>query len=228
MHLRHHRMLRSSAGLMALCFTAAALAQQPKNLEEALSYDGLQKISIKGIDMAYAMPGATLAGYTKVMIEPISVRFHKNWKPTAPGSIRGVSASEQQRIRDGVAKTVYDTFVEELKKGGYSLATTPGEDVLRVQAAIANLYITAPDVMTPGRTRVYTVSAGEMTLIAELSDADSREVIARLVDRYQARNTGSFQISSSVSNAAEARTAASGWAKILVSELDKAKSIGAQ
>jgi hypothetical protein len=62
MYLRHHRILRSAAGLMAFCFTAAALAQQPKNVEEALSYDGLQKISIKGIDMAYAVPGATLAG----------------------------------------------------------------------------------------------------------------------------------------------------------------------
>jgi hypothetical protein len=228
MHLRHHRMLRPVAGLILLFLAGSALAQQPKNLEEAFGYDGLQKISIKGIDIAYALPGATLAGYTKVMIDPISVRFRKDWKPTVPGSTRGVSPSEQQRIREAVAKVVYNVLVEELKKNGYSLAAAPGEDVLRVQAAIVNLYITAPDVMTPGRSRVYTVSTGEMTVVAELSDADSGQVIARVADRYQARNTGSFQISSGVSNAAEASAAASGWAKILLSELDKAKSIGSQ
>src|SRR6202046_5493931 len=182
MYLRQDRILRAAAGLIALFLGAAALAQQPKNLDEAFGYDGLQKISIKGIDIAYALPGATLAGYTKVMIDPISVRFRKDWKPTVPGSTRGVSPDEQQRIREAVAKVVYDAFVEELKKSGYSLTAAPGEDVLRVQAAIVNLYITAPDVMTPGRSRVYTVSSGEMTVVAELSDADSGQVVARVAD----------------------------------------------
>ena len=31
-------------------------------------------------------------------------------------------------------------------------------DVLLVKAEIINLYVTAPDVMTPGRTRTYTTA----------------------------------------------------------------------
>ena len=65
-----------------------------------------------------------------------------------------------------------------------------------------------------------------MTLVAELADSETGEVIARVLDRYKARTTGNFQLSSSVSNASEARSAASGWAKILRVELDKAKTIG--
>ena len=107
-----------------------------------------------------------------------------------------------------------------------SVVTEPGPDVLLVRAAIVNLYITAPDVMTPGRTSVYTASAGEMTLLAELADSETGETIARVFDRYQARTTGRFQLSSGVSNASEARTAASSWAKILRGELDKARTIG--
>jgi hypothetical protein len=225
-HMIRNRLLGQLAGLLPLFLAATVLAQQPKNLEEAMSYDGLQKIDIKGIDMAYALPGATLSGYSKVMIDPIGVRFHKNWKPTVTGSTRKLSSSEQQRIRDDVAKVVYDSFVEELKKGGFSVVREPGPDVLRVQVAIINLYITAPDVMTPGRTRVYMVSAGEMTLLAELADSETGEIIARVLDRYQARTTGNFRLSSSVSNATEARSAASSWAKILRGELDKAKIIG--
>ncbi len=80
-HADKNRVLRSLAGLIPLFLAATVLAQQPKNLDEAMSYDGLQKINIKGIDMAYALPGATLSGYSKVMIDPIGVRFHKDWKP---------------------------------------------------------------------------------------------------------------------------------------------------
>jgi len=224
--MNHARLLRQLAALLALLLAARGLAQQLKNLEEAMSYDGLQIISVKGIDMAYASPGATLSGYTKVMIPPVGVRFHRSWKPTVAGSTRSLSSNEQQKIRDNVAKAVYDAFVEELRKGGYSVVAEPGPDVLRVQAAIINLYVTAPDVMTPGRTRVYTMSAGEMTLLAELADSETEEIVARVLDRYQARTTGNFQISSGVYNAAEARSAASSWAKILRGELDKAKTIG--
>jgi hypothetical protein len=94
-----------------------------------------------------------------------------------------------------------------------------------VQTAILNLYITAPDVATAGRTRVYTVSAGEMTLLAELADSETGEIVVRILDRYQARSAGSFRLSSGVYNAAEARNAALSWAKILRGELDKAKTI---
>lgn len=226
MHMTQVLLFRRLAGLIIPLFLMTSANAQPKNLEEAMSYDGLQKITVKGIDMAYALPGATLSGYTKVLIDPVGVRFHKDWKPQVTGTRRNLSSGEQQRIRDNVAKIVYDAFVEELKKGGYSIVTEAGPEVLRVQANILNLYVTAPDVMTPGRSRVYTATAGEMTLLAELSDSDSGEIIARVIDRYQARSTGSFQWTNSVSNAGEARNAATSWAKILRTSLDKAKDIG--
>jgi hypothetical protein len=125
-----------------------------------------------------------------------------------------------------VAKLVYETFIDELKKGGYTVATAPGPDVLEVRPGIINLYVTAPDTMTAGRSRTFTASAGEMTLVAELADSETGQVIARVLDRYQARDTGNFRMSSSVENWSEARSAASGWAKILRNGLDKAKSIG--
>ena len=214
-------------GLVPLVFWAAFALAQPRNLDEAMSYDGLQKINVKGLDLAYALPGATLAGYTQIIVEPVGVAFHKEWKPNS-GSTRRVSAADQQKIRQNVAKVVQDALVQELKAGGYTIVTEPGPDALRVKANILNLYITAPDVMSPGRSRVYTASAGEMTLLAELEDSDTDATIVRLLDRHQARSTGTFQITTSVSNAAEARTAASSWAKTVRALLDDAKTIGAQ
>lgn len=225
MLMNKNRLLRRLAAFIPLFLAASALAQGAKTVDQLMSYDGLQKIDIKGIDTAYALPGATLAGYKTVMILPVGVRFHKSFKPTVPGSRRSLSSDELQKIRDDVAECVRDAFVEELKKGGYSMVSEPGPDVLRVQTAIINLYITAPDVPTAGRTRVYTVSAGEMTLLVELADSETGEIIVRALDRYQARSPGSFRLSSTFYNAVEARNAAASWAKILRGELDKAKSI---
>ena len=47
-----------------------------------MSYDGLEPVQVKGISLAYKRPGTTLAGYQRVSIDPVEVRFHKDWKPT--------------------------------------------------------------------------------------------------------------------------------------------------
>jgi len=212
--------------IASLSFGSLGAAGPKDDLAEAASYDGLQQIKVKGIDLAYALPGATLAGYSRVMIEPIDVSFDKNWKPDKPGSRSSLSSDEQQKIRSGVAKIVYDAFVKELGKGGYSVVSEAGPDVLLVKPKIIDLYVNAPDVMTPGRSRTYTVSAGRMTLVAELADSESGQVFARVLDRHEGRNTGQLSWSSSVTNSAEADRAASSWARILRNSLDKAKQIG--
>jgi hypothetical protein len=226
--MKYHRAIHRAAVLAALLLAASVSSAQKKELVEALSYDGLQEIKVKGIDMAYALPGATLSGYTQFMIDPVSVNFAKNWKPQETGSRRDLSTNDIEKIRANVAKLVYDTFIEELKKGGYTLAPSPGPDVLEVRPGIINLYVTAPDTMTAGRTRVYTTSAGEMTLVAELADSETGQVIARVLDRYRSRDTGNWRMSSGVDNASEARFAAVTWAKILRDGLDKAKGIGSK
>jgi hypothetical protein len=224
--VNNHRAIRRLGILAALMLVTSLAAAQKKELVEALSYDGLKEIKVKGIDMAYALPGATLSGYKQVMIDPVNVLFAKNWDPKQVGSRFNLGTNDIEKIRSNVAKLVYDTFIEELKKGGYNLATAAGPDVLEVRPGIINLYITAPDTMTPGRSRVYTTSAGEMTLVAELADSETGQVIARVLDRYRSRDTGNWRMSSGVDNASEARSAALSWAKILRDGLDKAKSIG--
>jgi hypothetical protein len=224
--MKIHRAIHCSAALAALMLFSVTAAPQKKELDEAASYDGLQQVKIKGIDLAYALPGATLAGYKQVMVEPVSVAFSKNWKPTVTGTSRSLSTDDIEKIRSGVAKVVYDAFIDELKKGGYTIAAGPGPEVLDVRPAIVKLYVTAPDTMTAGRSRTYTTSAGEMTLLAELADSETGQVIARVLDRYEARNTGTFRMTNSVTNSSEVRVAASNWARILRKALDNAKSIG--
>jgi len=204
-----------------------ALASTKADLEQAMSHDGLQKISVKGIALAYARPGATLAGYSRIKLDPVEVAFRKDWDPKRTGSSLKISAEERENIRTGVAKIVHDEFVKALQaKSSYQVVNEMGPDVLRVKAHIVNLYVNAPAAMSAGRSRTYTVSAGEMTLFAELFDSETGEVLARVVDRREAQGTGMMTLSSSVVNAAEAEEIASIWARILRDSLDKAKGIG--
>jgi hypothetical protein len=213
--------------LASMVVVTAPLAQKKSELDEAMSVDGLEKIKVKDIDLAYARPGATLAAYKSVMLEPVDVSFHKDWDPTRTGSRLKLSKDERENIRTGVAKIVYDEFAKTLQaKGAYTLAKDAAPDVLRVKIKILNLYVNAPDTMSAGRSRTFTVSAGEMTMFMELYDSETGAVLARVVDRREGRNSGQMQLSSSVVNTGEAGMIASTWARILKNGLDKAHGIG--
>ena len=218
-------LLATLATLAALGSAAptAAANEQRAAIEEALSHDGLQKIKVKGIDLAYARPGASLAGYNKIILDPVEVSFRKDWDPKRTDSVARLSTQERENIRSGVARIVKEEFTKTLEKGApYKVVTEPGADVLRLQIGIIDLYVNAPDTMTPGRSRTYTLSAGEMTLVGELMDSESGQVISRVIDRREARNTGTMQLTNSVVNAQEARAIASSWARILRNRLDAA------
>lgn len=216
------------AALLALTLLLTnAFASTQADLEKAMSYDGLQRITVKGIDLAYARPGASLAAYNRVELEPIDVAFRKDWNPTRPGSRIKVSSEERENIRTAVAKIVYEEFVKELQnKGSYKVVDAAGPDVLRVKIKIVNLYVSAPPTATAGISRQYTVSAGEMTLFAELYDSETGEVIARVIDRTEGRRAGGLTFTNSLTNIDEAGPTASEWARILHNGLDKAHGIG--
>jgi hypothetical protein len=222
-----NRSVRIASLLASTLLLTSAFAASKADLEKAMSYDGLEKINVKGIDLAYARPGATLAAYNKVKLEPVEVAFHKDWNPTRTGSRLKITADERENIRTGVSKIVYDEFVKELQaKSNYKVVDESGPDVLRVKGKIVNLYVNAPDTRTTGRSRTYTLSTGEMTILAELYDSETGQLLARIVDRREARNTTMLTLSDSVVNAGEARDIASSWACILRNGLDKAHGIG--
>jgi beta-galactosidase GanA len=220
----------ASAAALALAAVLPSVthAVEPRaQIEEAMSHDGLEKIKVKGIDLAYSRPGATLAGYNKLIIDPVEVAFRKDWDPNRTGSRMKVDAKDRENIRSGVAKVVQEEFAKEIGKGGtYQIVTEAGPDVLRLRASIADLYVNAPDTMSPGRTRTYTVSAGEMTLVAELVDSESGQVISRVIDRRESQGTGMMTLTNSVVNRQEAGIIASSWARILRKQLDAAHGIG--
>jgi hypothetical protein len=206
----------------AFAFASASAAVNPE-LDAAMSVDGLVPLKTKDVDLAYTRPGASLAAYKKVMLDPVEVAFHKDWNPERSGSRLKLSPQERENIRTGVAKVVEEEFVRTLSaKNAYPIVKEAGPDVLRAKVKILNLYANAPDTNAPG-VRTFTVSAGEMTLLLELYDSETGAILARVVDRQEARNAGRMQISNSVTNSGDAAQIANGWARLLKKGLDKAR-----
>jgi Protein of unknown function (DUF3313) len=223
------------AVLLAVGGVCTVLAQVPatqapqnrRAAASAWSEEGLSKVAVKGLDVVYAKPGATLAGYAKVMLAPISVAFRRDWqKQSAPGSRTPIKASDSQRIKDSLSALVREEVVRQLNDGGYHLVDAPGDDVLDVEMSIIDLDVAAPDIQSAGRVETFAVSAGEMTLVAALRDSVSGDIVMRIFDRAQARESFRPQRITSVENVGEARDAAKGWAKALRKELDLARTVG--
>jgi hypothetical protein len=210
------------------CVPTPASAQTPRNKSAAASAwseSGLEKVDVKGLDVAYAKPGASFAGYTKVLLRPVDVAFRRDWeRQAAPGSRIPIGAKDSQRIKDRLSALVREEVTTQMTEGGYRIVDAPGDDVLDVKMSIVDLNVAAPDIPTAGRVTTYAVSAGEMTLVAELRDSASGDIIMRVFDRTMARESYRAQRITSVDNAAEARAAANGWAKALRNELDLARS----
>jgi hypothetical protein len=195
---------------LALLSVSAFAAKPPEE------WDGLKLVKLKGLDAAYARPGADFTIYTKIMIDPIQVAFAKNWDKKSTVYKQKLSQKELDDIKTKLGALAEETFKEEFsKKNGIQVVTAPGPDVLRFSSAIIDLWPRAVDTQEPGRNYTYTTSAGSATLYAELRDSETNQLIGRVVDAREARNSGTMRWTNSVENTAEARAMVQDWARIL-------------
>lgn len=209
---------------MVLVLCAATLAgcasTRPAPVEE---WDGLVLQPGTRLGAVFVRPDAEVVSYQNVMLDPVEVSFARNWDPNrgsrSPG--RRLNASDMQAIQSGMADLFRETFRAELARGGYQLVDEAGPDTLRVTAAIIDLYVTAPDTLSAGRSRTYTANSGRMTLVAELRDSVTGEILARAVDTRSGRSTGTLDFTNRVTNTAEARRAMGIWATALRQGLDE-------
>ena len=190
----------------------------------AAAEEGLKPVKITGLDHVYARPGINLSAYDKVMLDPVEVSFANSVKPDRAGG--PITAGEKQEIRSQLGKIFKEELEKELTRShGYALVTHADTDVLRIRAEIRDLYINAPAVPSSGPTRPYAVSVGEMQLVAELRDAPTGALIARVVDSKKDPNAPWLHFTSQADTAKSSRAAVDDWARILRRELDSAHEL---
>ncbi len=149
----HFGIPRICATTLLLCLlSGAASGGEPAET----SYDGLERVKSPNAQMLYTRPGADLSSYKRVALLDCHVAFRKNWQRDQNSSGLRIGTADMERIKKNLAEEFRKIFVEELQdKGGYEIVTEGGDDVLILRPAIIDLDITAPDVMTAGRSRSF-------------------------------------------------------------------------
>jgi hypothetical protein len=195
-----------------------------------VSADGLYRVTNPVYREVWVKPDADFASYTAVQLDPVEIAYKR--KPVETRLRRNESnfALTEKQTSD-FKRYFTEAFEKELAAASsWELASTPGPRVLRIQAAIIDLVIKVPTRSLIGSDSVFTTSTGEMTLLMELRDALSGEILARVVDRREARAAGSGDIhdlyySSAVTNADAVRRVFRRWAQILRARLDQIREL---
>lgn len=222
--LRKHVVLSFAATFVALVVAGCATTQRGMT-----EWDGLVRQPNTRLDAVFLKPDAEIPAYANIILAPASVQFARNWDPNRGGrsNSRRLDTADVVAIKDNLAATLAEIFREELTAGGYQVVTEPGPDTLLVIPAIIDLYMTAPETMSPGRTRTYTANSGRMTLVLEIRDSVTGETLARVVDGRSGRTSGVMTVTNRATNTADARRAIRIWAQALRNGLDSLYKGGA-
>lgn len=203
-------------------FQTASFAKAPDTIE------GLYKVPSKRFDLLYLLPGADFRPYTKVMFDTPEVAFKKNWLRDYNNSTRStqqrISEEDAQKALDAARTGLTEIFTKVYTDGGYQVVTSPGPDVLRVQTAVVNLDIVAPDTMSAGRSRTFSSEAGSATLVVEARDSTSGALLGTAVDTREIGDSMGY-LRNSVTNRADFSQAFERWAKISLAGLNELKRL---
>lgn len=215
--------IRAASALAALTATAAACAMGPRAVEygegrEArVTADGLHEIQSRTASHVFVRPGTDLGIYTEVMLDPVRIRY-------GPASVRHLAPHRMEMLEAAFR----DAFVKQLEKSAaYTLVTTPGPQVLRIEPQIVDLDITAPaDPAPSSRSSVYVSSSGTMTLLLDLSDSRTHQPLVRAASRRSIENpSGGAYETSPTQNLSDARIVFRHWALLLRQWLDSVRTI---
>ena len=212
------------AGLCLGLAFAGLQARAAKDEPPQVSEDGLHLVKQTDTRLVYKKPDATFTQFKRVAILDCAVGFSKDWLRDYNNSQRDPSRrigdKDLDRAKASLSAQFKKIFTDELvTKGGYQISANAAPDVLVLRPALLNIQVSAPDLMSPGRSTTFVEASGAMTLYLELWDSSSNTILARVMDA-RASNDSFAQRSSSVSNMAAANSIMQSWAKELRERLD--------
>ena len=134
----------------------------------------------------------------------------------------GISEDDRKEFE----RIIREAFLDEVQKArNFILVDDFDANTIIMRGAVLDIISRVPPE-TVGRSEIYLSSIGEATLVMELIDAGTGEVLAVVAERRHLQRSGSREISTMPTNRATIISDIRGWsrraAKILRTELDNA------
>ena len=192
--------------------------------------DGLTRIDKSVMDMAWVKADLDLRPYKKLMLKGAEIQYRRvdtEGKRYRPGGDDDTEFPISEEGKAMLTQIVQEQFREELGKSKrFEIVTQPGPNTLLLFGTLVDVVSRVPPLNQPGRYDVYLSSVGEATLVFELRDSTSNEVLARAADRRAAERVGVGIKASSVTTWSEVRNLAQSWAIQLRKRLDEITVVG--
>lgn len=185
--------------------------------------DGLVRVPSRRSGGVFREPGWPFAQYRRLIVEPVTVTFIKDWEKT---HAKDVSEKEIRRIRDEASQLFKEEFQRELiTRGKYSFANEAAADVLIVVPTITELDIPAPESDNLDKDS-YAPRSVSLRVTGELRDAVSNRLVGRVDtfaggDRY---GINELRPANRGTNAHEIGDGIRRWTRLLREALDVAKN----
>jgi hypothetical protein len=187
------------------------------------TFDGLHRVEQRSFAEAWAKPGLDLSHYRNVLLEPIEIAYREA-KPQS--TLRSQVSSQgdfpvSQDARAKLQDVVHTALEQQLSQSDrYGLTERPDRDVLMIRASMLNVVSHVPPEPI-SRSDIYLRSIGEATLVLELRDAVTNEILARDIDRRAADRADLFIELNTVTAWSEVRIVAKTWARMLRQPVDE-------
>jgi hypothetical protein len=221
-------------GLVVTLACAGTPEDKPLRLETGpdaeTTPDGLVRAKGSKFDDLWVKPGADIASYDALLIGNVRIAYKR--KPNSrrysiTGSNFALDARQAKELQDLLRQALVKQ-IDESKS--WTLADAAGPGVLLIEPGLIDLVVKVP-TDAPPNSNTYTTSAGEVTLMLELRDSETQEILARVADRKEARRPGSgpnnLYWSNPINNKSAVQSMFRRWARILMARLDTAHRIGA-
>lgn len=210
------------AGLL-LVAASPLLAQATED-----NWEGLVRVRSDKIELVYLAPEADFRPYTRVLLEPSEMSMRANWlrdqRRRSAASLAGQPTERDiQRALERGQQQFDGFFADAFTEAGFTIATEPGPDVLRIRSGVADIDVVAPDTAI-GRTRNYSEEAGSGTLVIEVRDSQTNALLGRAIERRVAGDNGPW-LRTSASNRADFDRLFRRWAETSAQGLVELKAL---
>lgn len=198
-----------------------------------ITADGLHRLRHAGFENGWLRPDANLAAYDTIVVSPPLIAYARTPRRnvTDVGMTPNFLLSEVQMgaLELQLVEAIGSEFA---RSAHYGVVETPRPGTLRIDPAIVRLVVRVPTDPAPDRDFVYSTSTAIMTLLLDVRDGETGEILARFADRREARAPGSngtttLTWSNPVNDSAALRITFRRWARVLREKLDRLQETAA-
>jgi hypothetical protein len=180
-----HFLQRSAAlaGLTMIAACSSTPAPPPSIAPDAeRTVDGLYLVDNSAFQLAYTKQDLDLSPYSAFILDDVEVAYQKDPQGrtnNSPDANFALTPTQMQNLKDNFREELVEALTEN---DGYELVDAPGPNVAELDAYLINLVVRFP-TQRGGRQDSYVSSYGEVTMVLEVRDSQSGEVLARVAER---------------------------------------------